>query len=80
MNRHWYYNRLIYFSSGNFERIKSPRSQLRTELVKFETKDYFVNDLEIQGPNCIKPRAKLKKWFSRIKGLIAKCQNFQGAN
>jgi len=64
MNRHWYYRGLIYFSSSNFERIKSLRSQLRTELIKFEIKDYFVNDSEIQEPNCINPGAKLKKRFS----------------
>jgi hypothetical protein len=44
MNRRWSYNGLINFSKSNFERIKSLSSQLRTEFVKFETKNYFVND------------------------------------
>ena len=52
---------LIDFTRGNFERIKSLRSQLRTELKKFETKDYFINDTEDQGSNCIDPGAKFEK-------------------
>jgi hypothetical protein len=29
------------------------RSQLKTELIKFEIKNYFVNDTKIQGSSCI---------------------------
>jgi hypothetical protein len=37
---------LIDITKGNFKRIKS-LSQLKTEFIKFETKDYFVIDIEI---------------------------------
>jgi hypothetical protein len=48
-------------------------------LIKFETKGYFVNDVEIQGSNCIDPRAKvfLKGEIFKDKGLIARHQNFR---
>ena len=36
-------------------------SKLRTKLIKFKIKDYFINDAEIQGSNCIDQRVKLKK-------------------
>ena len=55
------------FFRGNFERIKSLRSQLRTDFIKFEIKDYFVNDAEIQESNYINQGAKLKKRFSKIR-------------
>jgi hypothetical protein len=40
---------------------------------------YFVNDVEIQGSNCIDPRAKdfLKGEIFKDKGLIARHQNFR---
>jgi hypothetical protein len=44
---------LIDITKGNFKRIKSLRSQLKTEFIKFETKDYFVIDIEIQMSNSI---------------------------
>ena len=59
------------FFRGNFERIKSLRSQLRTDFIKFEIKDYFVNDAEIQESNYINQGAKLKKEIFKDKGLIA---------
>ena len=59
------------------------RSQLRTELKKFETKDYFINDAEVQGSNCKDPMAKFekkkeKREILKDKGLMAKHQNFRG--
>jgi len=50
---------------GNFEIIKSLKSQLRFELIKFETNDYFVNDAKIQG--------EIKNiYFFKDNGLIAR--------
>jgi len=50
--------------------------QLRIDLIKFETKDYFVHDPEIQGSNCIDLGSKLKRKKKNFKNmsLIAKHQ------
>jgi len=49
-------------------------------LKKFEINDYFINDTEDQGSNCIDPGAKFEKKTEILKdkGLIAKHQNFRG--
>jgi len=52
---------LINFIRGKFERIKSFKNQLRMKLKFFENNDHFINNIEIQGSNCIALGAKLKK-------------------
>jgi sRNA-binding regulator protein Hfq len=37
------------------------RSQLRIEFIKLETKDHFVNGIEMQGSIAIFPGERLKK-------------------
>jgi len=69
---------LIDFIRGNFKKIKSLKSQLRIELKKFEINDYFENNAEIQGCNCIDQGLKLKKWIFKDKGLNVRLQNFRG--
>jgi hypothetical protein len=56
------------------------KSQLRIELKKFETNDYFENNAEIQGCNCIDQGAKLKKMNFKRQGLECKTSKLQGAN
>jgi len=53
------------------------KSQLRIELKKFDTNDYFENNTEIQGYNYIDQGGKFnKKRIFIDKGLIIKLQNF----
>jgi hypothetical protein len=54
------------------------RSQLRIEFIKLETKDHFVNGIEMQGSIAIYPGEKLKKRYFVNRDLIVKCQKFRG--
>jgi len=56
------------------------KSQLRIELKKSETNDYFENNAEIQGCNYIDQGAKLKKINFKRQGLECKTSKLQGAN
>jgi hypothetical protein len=49
-------------------------------LKKSETNDYFENNAEIQGCNCIDQGAKLKKMNFKRQGLECKTSKLQGAN